>query len=62
MRRTDRLLLSLMLFAPVSVGFAVVEVAALSCYAHVPAPSCADDPTQPGCYPPLQDERADGGR
>jgi len=63
-KRGDRLLLALMLFAPVSVGFAVVEVASLSCAtAHVAAPSCADDPSQDGCYPPVHDRTApDAGR
>lgn len=35
---------------------------ALSCYAHVSTPSCAQDSSQQGCYPPLHDERGDAGR
>lgn len=31
-----------------------------SCYAHTgtpPGPSCSQDPTQQGCYPPLSDDK-----
>lgn len=38
-------------------------VADMSCYAHTPVPTCAQDPTVPGCLGPLQDQRApDAGR
>lgn len=35
-----------------------LAVAGLDCYATTgtPVPSCADDPSQPQCYPPLTDD------
>lgn len=40
------------------LGFMVTAVALASgCYAHTPTPICSADPNQPGCLPPLHDER-----
>jgi hypothetical protein len=61
--KRDGLLLALMLFAPVSVAFALATILSLNCATVPPAPSCSEDPTQAWCYPPLTDQRArDGGR
>lgn len=42
------------------IGVALLLSALVSgCYAHTgaPGPSCAQDPTQQGCYPPVHDEK-----
>lgn len=43
----------------VALGFGA---AAAACYATTgPVPTCAADPWQPQCPPPIHDMRADGG-
>jgi hypothetical protein len=51
-------------FFGVLLGTAFILAAAFvdGCYAHTPVPSCAEDPSGPGCYPPIHDRIADGGR
>jgi hypothetical protein len=46
------------------LGLAFILTAAFvdGCYAHTPAPSCAQDPGAPGCYGGLTDRLTDGGR
>ena len=61
-RRGERRLLAAMVLAPTLAAF-VAGAAISACYATTgPVPTCAQDPTQPGCYPPIHDQRADAGR
>jgi len=46
-----------------ALGYLAAAAAVNGCYAHAPTPSCAQDPSQDRCYPPLHDRTApDAGR